>query len=559
MQINRKGRGMSWQRAATRTTSAASASSAGYQVQFRPADTPAWFSWLFRLYAVLLGPYVVWRTVIVNWHVWFGPIIYGAELYSIFMTVSSLWILHKVHVPIHRPARLAARHVDVFIPTYNEPLTVLAMTVHAAKRVRGVARVLVLDDGNRAEVAQMARRLGADYFAPEHNAHAKAGNMNNGLAHSTAEFILCLDADHVPKAKILERTVGYFDDPRVGFVQSPQCFHNTGSFVFRRTSKGRWFEQGTFYSVIQPAKNRFNSAFFVGTSAVIRRSALDSIGGFATGTATEDIHTSLRLHARGWKSVFVPEPLAFGLEAESLKEFFRQRRRWAAGSLGLLIRSPDSPLRARGLSWQQRLNYVNATLAHVLGLQKVGTFLLPVACVMAVASPVTINWVVASYVLLGFTIFSIGLTYVFSRGTYHPILTEAYMMANSVAHISGLWGVVKVQKKFSVSRKLAPKSERTWLKVVLWGIVGVAVAGLIRSLDLLATANGPQARSTMDLVIISLCLIGYNLITFLWFFGYLIVYERRRAGERRSAGGVARARKQRWTHAQRINQAGRAA
>ena len=199
------------------------------------------------------------------------------------------------------------------------------------------------------------------------------------------------------------------------------------------------------------------------------------------------------------------------------------------------------------------------TLAHVLGLQKVGTFLLPVACVMAVASPVTINWVVASYVLLGFTIFSIGLTYVFSRGTYHPILTEAYMMANSVAHISGLWGVVKVQKKFSVSRKLAPKSERTWLKVVLWGIVGVAVAGLIRSLDLLATANGPQARSTMDLVTISLCLIGYNLITFLWFFGYLVVYERRRAGERRSASGLAWARKRRWTHAERVNNAGRAA
>ena len=534
---------MSRPRAGTETTSAASAGAADYQVRFRQADTPAWFSWLLGLYAVLLGPYLVWRTVIVNWDVWFGPIIYAAELYGIFMTVSSLWILHKVQVPIHRPARLATRHADVFIPTYNEPLTVLEMTVHAAKRIRGVGRVLVLDDGDRAEVAEMARRLRADYYAPENNPHAKAGNMNNGLAHSTADFILCLDADHVPKAKILERTLGYFDDPRVGFVQSPQCFHNTGSFVFRRTAKGRWFEQGTFYNVIQPAKNRFNSAFFVGTSAVIRRTALDSIGGFATGTATEDIHTSLRLHARGWKSVFVPEPLAVGLEAESLKEFFRQRRRWAAGSLGLLIRSPDSPLRARGLTWQQRLNYVNATMAHVLGVQKVASFLLPVACVMSVASPVTINWAVASYVLLAFTIFSIGLTYVFSRGTYHPILTEAYMMANAVAHISGLWGVIRVQKKFSVSRKLAPKSERTWLKVVLWGVVGVAVAGLIRSLDLLATANGPHASSTMDLVIISLCLIGYNLITFLWFFGYLITYERRRAGELRSAAGPARPRK----------------
>jgi hypothetical protein len=195
------------------------------------------------------------------------------------------------------------------------------------------------------------------------------------------------------------------------------------------------------------------------------------------------------------------------------------------------------------LSWQQRLNYVNATLAHVLGVQKVASFLLPVACVMSVASPVTINWAVASYVLLAFTILSIGLTYVFSRGTYHPILTEAYMMANAAAHISGLWGVIRVQKKFSVSRKLAPTSERTWLKVVLWGVVGVAVAGLIRSLDLLATPNGPHASSTVDLVIISSCLIGYNLITFLWFFGYLITYERRRAGELRSAAGRARPQK----------------
>ena len=175
----------------------------------------------------------------------------------------------------------------------------------------------------------------------------------------------------------------------------------------------------------------------------------------------------------------------------------------------------------------------------MLGLQKIASFLLPVACVMAVASPVTINWAVASYVLLGFTIFSIGLTYVFSRGTYHPILTEAYMMANFVAHISGLWGVIKVQKKFSVSRELAPKSERTWLKAVLWAVVGLAVAGLIRSLDLLATANGPHAKSTSDFVIISLCLIAYNLITFLWFFGYLIVYERRRAGQRQNAAGAA--------------------
>jgi cellulose synthase/poly-beta-1,6-N-acetylglucosamine synthase-like glycosyltransferase len=531
--------------------SGALTSASGYQVQFHEIGTPAWYTWLLCCYALIVGPYLVWRTIVINWHVWFGPAIYAAEVYSIFMTASSLWIVHRIEVPVHRPANLASRQTDAFIPTYNEPLTVLEPTVRGATEVRGIGRVLVLDDGNRAEVAQMAQRLGVDYFARETNTHAKAGNLNNGLAQSTAEFILCLDADHVPTAKILERLLGYCDDPRVAFVQSPQCFSNTRSFVFRRTSSGRWFEQGTFYNVLQPAKNRFNSAFFVGTSAVIRRSALDSIGGFATGTATEDIHTSLRLHAKGWKSVFVPEPLAFGLEAENLKEYFRQRRRWAAGSLGLLIRSPDSPLRVRGLSWQQRLNYVNATLAHVLGLQKLASFLLPIACVLAVASPVSISWVVASYVLLGFAIFSIILTYLFGRGTYHPILTEAYLTSNFIAHLSGLWGVIKVQKKFRVSRKLAPRAERTWLKAVLWGMLGVALAGCVRALDLLEHPSGPHAGGAGGLAIICLGLIGYNVITFLWFFAYLWVYERRHAGSPPAGAGVAVAEP--WPALARIN------
>ncbi|MEJ0073419.1 MAG: glycosyltransferase family 2 protein [Candidatus Saccharibacteria bacterium] len=130
-------------------------------------------------------------------------------------------------------------------------------------------------------------------------------------------------------------------------MQSPQTFYNTHVFLFRRRPhREAWSEQMMFYNCLQPAKNNWNAAFFVGTSAVLRRAAIDDVGGFATGTATEDIHTSLRLHARGWQSVFLPEPLAYGLEAENFKEFYKQRRRWAAGSLGLLFRSPDSPLRA---------------------------------------------------------------------------------------------------------------------------------------------------------------------------------------------------------------------
>src|SRR3977135_4354738 len=97
-----------------------------------------------------------------------------------------------------------------------------------------------------------------------------------------------------------------------------------------------------FYECLQPAKNCFNAAFFCGSGAVLRRSALDAVGGFATGTATEDIHTSLRLHSRGYRSLFLPERLAHGLAAWDFKEYHRQRVRWGAGSLGLLFRSADS-------------------------------------------------------------------------------------------------------------------------------------------------------------------------------------------------------------------------
>src|SRR5205823_5869328 len=114
--------------------------------------------------------------------------------------------------------------------------------------------------------------------------------------------------------------------------------------------------------------------------------------GFATGTATEDIHTSLRLHAAGWHSIFLPRPLAFGLEVDNLREYYRTRRRWAAGSLGLLFRSPDSPLRIRGLTATQRLSYLSSTLAHLQGIQRLCFFLVPVLALFSLRNPVAVSF-----------------------------------------------------------------------------------------------------------------------------------------------------------------------
>jgi cellulose synthase/poly-beta-1,6-N-acetylglucosamine synthase-like glycosyltransferase len=441
------------------------------------------------------------------------------------MTLLFLIITRHIYVPIHRaPTRHAT--VDVLIPTFNEPAEVLRPTILGAVRIRGVHEVFVLDDGDRPEVEVLARHLGATYLARGTNRDAKAGNLNHALRFSRAEFVLTLDADHVPRPEILERTMGYFDDDRLAFVQTPQTFYNHDSFLFRRRRGGLWSEQGMFYDVIQPAKNRWNAAFYVGTSAVLRRSALDAVGGFATGTVTEDLHTSLRLHARGWKSLFVPEPLAFGLEAQSLREFYRQRRRWATGSLSLLLRIPDSPLRAKGLTRGQRINYLNACLAHLQGVQKLAYFVVPIACTFQLRSPV--NAPLRGFVPLFLLFMAVSLFFTsrYARGTYHPIHTEAYNLANATAHLAGLRGAIAVERRFHVSSKHGRRTSGTWTKALLWGLLALSGLAIGRALDVIAMHGVHGLGADTGLIAASIPFLLVNAVHLLSFLSALHSYER---------------------------------
>jgi len=485
----------------SRAVSPRDAAPAPYRVRLAARHESPLRDGIFYLYLVLAAPYLVWRLSIVNWGAWFGPIVYLAEFYGVITTLLFLWMARRMFYPVFRQAA-HQRTVDVLICTYRESLDVLTPTVVGALRVRGVRNVWVLDDGARPEVAEMVRQLGACYRQRVSNEHAKAGNLNSGLRHTDAELLLVLDADHVPLPHFLERTAGYFDDSNVAFVQTPQTYHNGGGFLSRNVRRRPWTEQGMFYDCIQVAKNRWNAAFFVGTSALLRRSALDEIGGFATGTATEDIHTSLRLHGHGWTSLFVPEALAFGLEAESLREFYRQRRRWAAGSLGLLTRSADSPLWRRGLTWAQRLNYLSSTLAHLQGLQRLTFFFTPVVCTVSLVAPVTGRLSTFLFVFGAFLSATFAATLVLARGTYHPLHTEAHALVNSFAHVGGLGGVVRVQRKFAVSRKSGRRYEPTWVRGALWTLVLVALLSAARDAQLLLQDSGPRALLAASLVVV---------------------------------------------------------
>ena len=275
--------------------------------------------------------------------------------------------------------------VDVFITTYGEPVDVVRRTVEAARDLRGLHRTHILDDGGSAEIRALAQELGARYIARAGNEGAKAGNINHALSVTDGDFFLILDADFVPLPNLLVETLPFFGEDRVAFVQTPQVYGNIRTFI----SKGAGFMQSVFYSLTQPGKNRFNSAFCVGTNVVFRRSAVEDIGGIAQDSKSEDIWTSLRLHERGWKSVYIPAVLAVGDTPETIEAYTKQQLRWATGAFEILFR--NNPLVSRRLTVDQRLQYFGTATFYFNGLVTLVLLLLPSLQIYLGLSPVSPN------------------------------------------------------------------------------------------------------------------------------------------------------------------------
>ena len=229
---------------------------------------------------------------------------------------------------------------DVFICTYNEGHEILERSILGATRVdHPDLRVWVLDDGARPWVRQLAEELGALYVCRVKGKHAKAGNVNNGLAHALRtgrppEFLLLLDADFVASRNILRRTLPLFHAADVGIVQTPQHFFNPDPVQANLLATRTWpDEQRFFFNVLLPCKDAWGAAFCCGTSAVFRVAALEQAGGMAVETVTEDMLTSFKLGEFGWRTIFLNERLSLGLAPEGLSEYISQRARWCLGTI----------------------------------------------------------------------------------------------------------------------------------------------------------------------------------------------------------------------------------
>ncbi len=498
-----------------------------YQLTFYNEKNPWYFPYLFPLYLTVSSFFfILIFHFTVTWTFWFIPLMLLAEIYRIVFFTISLYCTRTLQYAHFRPLTKKST-VDVLIPTLNESRAIVEATARGALKIRGVNNVFVLDDGNRPEIKQMAEYLGVAYGTRRSNLHAKAGNMNFGLSMSTAEFVITLDADHIPNPEFIERTVGYFDDPKLAFIQTPQSFYNTNSIQHRVIKEyPLWNEQTMFYESIQPAKNAFNAAFFCGSSAIIRRKAIDSVGGFATGTATEDIHTSIRIHSKGWKSLFINERLAFGLAAEDLKEYHKQRVRWGAGSLGLLFRTKDSPFIIKNLTIMQRLGYINSTLAYLQGQFKLFYYLLPIFIIFSPVRYISVAFIPYLLLYIPYLIASFWITKVYSRNTYHPIYTEQYNIANIFANIQAMKGIWKVQKKFPVAIKIKHAKENSPVFYTLVAIGALMVIAELQGVSIFVIGM----HTNLHLLLQSTLIVGLfwnacNIVIFATFLSFLYDYN----------------------------------
>jgi len=318
-------------------------------------------------------------------------LLFGAELYAIATLL--LAYFQTLKLKDRQPIDLSAYpkeqwfSVDIYIPTYNEDVEIVRKTALAAMAIDyppEKKRVYVLDDGRkfperREQLRQICNELGCTMLTRDNNDHAKAGNINTAMQRTAGELVLILDCDHIPTRQFLLHTVGFFYEPKVALVQTPHWFYNPDPFERNLLTQGRVpVNNELFYKVLQKGNDFWNAAFFCGSAAVFRKDYVQEVGGIAVETVTEDCHTSLRLHSKGYKSVYYDKIMVAGLAPERFSAYVGQQVRWARGMAQILrLENPLFNPKLK-LSLAQRLCYFSATSHFFFGFPRLMYAIAPI-------------------------------------------------------------------------------------------------------------------------------------------------------------------------------------
>ena len=451
-------------------------------------------------------------------------------MFTLFSTTLQLFLILKVKDRRREVDQLAAPvvagtfqpTVDIFIPTYNEPEFILRRTVIGCQAIDYKPKtVYLLDDTKRESVANLAKELGCKYLTRSNNDHAKAGNINQAIPHTNGEFITIFDADFIPTKNFLQRTLGFFQDKQLALVQTPQSFYNTDPIARNLGLEDVLTpEEEVFYRQLQPVKDGAGSVVCSGTSFVVRRQALESIGGFVTDSLSEDYFTGIRLSAQGYRLAYIDEKLSAGLAAENIAAHATQRIRWARGTLqAFFIKS--NPLTIPGLNPLQRLAHLEGLLHWFTSISSVFFLLMPLAYAFLHIIPIRATtddflFFFLPYYITQLTVFS-WLNYrsrsAILSGIYGLVL--AFPLATTVIQV--------MLNPFSTGFKVTPKGTRSdhfsfnWKLafplVILFGFTAFSLWSNLCACVLAAMHDSPAMTTKMRGLNLGWIWSSYNLVS----------------------------------------------
>jgi cellulose synthase (UDP-forming) len=482
---------------------------------------PRWRPIVIVLNLAITLRYLWWRGIeTLNWDGGWGTALslttYLAEIYGFLVVLHHYSIatrsLDRTSTP---PDSQFCPSVDIFVASYNEDADILTRTLVGCQAIDYANKqVYLLDDGRRSDIAELCRTLGVNYITRDNNKGAKAGNLNNALAQTHGHFIVTFDADHVPVSSFLTETLGHFRNTRVAQVQTAHHFFNPDLFQDRLRSHDYIAnEQDMFYHIVQPGRDVHNASFYCGSGAVFRRAAISEIGGFPMTTITEDLHTSMMLHSRGWQSVYVNKDLSAGLAPESFDAYLTQRRRWSRGTMQVMLLRGGLVL--PGLTMAQRIHYFATLWYWLYGVPRVVYLLCPLFFLLFGIRPLIVSDVtdLLSYYAPHLFV-SVAAFQLVNRGMRRIFWSDIY--ESSIALQLAATALTFPWTGLRVHFAVTPKGQGAQRKTArgVWGLGGpmivislLIVAGLCKGVFDLTTLN-----SDRDGTIVNLFWATYNLI-----------------------------------------------
>jgi beta-mannanase len=402
-------------------------------------------------------------------------------IYTSFKILYEWYHYWSIIVPV-TPVAQKTYTVDIFTTfCKGEPYEMIVETLEAIQAITYPHQTYLCDEADDPYLKDICKKLGVNHVTRIKKINAKAGNINNALTQSSGELCLVLDPDHVPQPDFLDPIVGHFNNPEVGFVQVVQAYSNQDQGWI---AKGAAQQTYQFYGPMMMTMNAYGTVQAIGANCTFRRTALESIGGHAAGLA-EDMHTAMQLHAKGWKSVYVPAVLARGLVPATISAYYQQQLKWSRGVFELLVTSYVTLFTK--FSWRQKLHYGLIPLFYLSGFVFLINFLIPIVSLIADVYPLYMDF-------SAFAIISL------------PLVTSIIL----IRHYVQRWVTEDAERGFHVIGGL--------LLIGTWWvfIVGFVYTIIRKKVPYIPTPKGIEEEKNLNINLPNICVLVLSIIAIIY-------------------------------------------